>query len=90
MTMAEAVYLLCAATSAGCAFMLWRQFRQIKRYRGTLLLWSSICFSGLAVSNAILFIDLVVVPATDLSLIRAGVGATSVTLLVMALIWALE
>jgi Family of unknown function (DUF5985) len=89
--MAEAVYLLCALTSAGCAVLLLRRYRQVRaRHGGGLLLWSSLCFSGLAVSNAILFVDLVLFPSVDLSLIRAAVGALSSVVLVIGLIWELD
>jgi uncharacterized protein DUF5985 len=82
--MAEVIYLLCALTSAACAWLLVRSYRS----RGTsLLLWSSICFVGLALNNAVLFIDLVVVPSVDLSLVRALIGFLSVAALLVGLIW---
>ena len=43
--MSEIVYLLCAATSALCAALLVRSYR---RSRSRLLLWSCLCFVGLA------------------------------------------
>lgn len=75
--MAEAVYILCALTSAICALLL---FRGHQRTKTQLLLWSAICFLGFALNNAILFVDVVVVPTHDLSVIRLlpaviGVGA---------------
>ena len=89
--MAELVYLLCALTSAGCAVLLLRRFAQVRSRRGSgLLLWSSVSFSGLAVANSVLFIDLVLFPSIDLSLLRAVVGAVSSVALVIGLIWELE
>lgn len=89
--MAEAVYLLCAMTSGACAILLSRRYLQVRpRRRGGLLLWSSLCFVGLALANAALFIDLVLFPDVDLSLVRASLNATSVTVLVIGLIWELE
>lgn len=89
--MAEAVYLLCALTSAVCAVLLLRQFAEVRtQRRGGLLLWSSLCFTGLAVANAVLFLDLVLFPTVDLSLIRAALGAGSIVVLVIGLIWGLE
>ena len=82
--MAEVVYLLCALTSITCAALLVRSYR---RTRTSLLLWSSICFVGLAVNNALLFVDLVVVPTVDLSLVRALSGLLAVTALLVGLVW---
>lgn len=66
--MGTIVYALCAAASCLCATMLVRGFR---RSHMRLLLWSGICFSLLALSNIILFIDLVVTgPEIDLSFYR--------------------
>jgi hydrogenase/urease accessory protein HupE len=82
--MAEAVYLLCAVTSLMCAAALLRTYFQ----RGTrILLWSSLCFIGLAANNGLLFVDLVVLPAVDLSIVRAAIGAGAVLVLVAGLIW---
>lgn len=82
--MAETIYLLCAATSVVAAILLLRTWRR----RGTqLLLWSSLCFVGLAVNNIILFVDLVVVPGVDLILLRTGTALASVLLLLFGLIW---
>jgi hypothetical protein len=82
--MAELVYLLCALTSLTCATLLVRSYR---RTRTRLLLWSSLCFAGLALNNVLLFVDLVVAPATDLSLLRAGVALAAVLTLLYGLIW---
>ena len=74
--MAEAVYILCAATSIACAVLLWRGY---VRSRARLLLWSALCFVGLALNNVVLFIDLVLLPTVDLKMLRtifalAGLG----------------
>lgn len=83
--MAEAVYVLCAATSATCAALLLRGYR---RQRTRLLLWSSLCFVLLALNNTLLFIDLIVVPDTvDLSLWRGATALAGVSLLLFGLIW---
>ena len=71
--MAEVVYLLCALTSVACAFLLVRSYRN---NRSKLLLWSSVCFVGLALNNALLFVDLVVVSSMDLSFLRAMTGSS--------------
>lgn len=82
--MAEAVYLLCAATSIACAALLLRGYL---RQRTRLLLWSSLCFVSLAANNALLFIDLIMVPGIDLSLWRGLTGLVGVSLLLFGLIW---
>jgi hypothetical protein len=82
--MAELVYLLCALTSVVCTVLLARSYR---RRRVRLLLWSTLCFCGLAVNNALLFIDLVVVPDVDLSLARSSAAFVAISLLLVGMIW---
>jgi hypothetical protein len=85
--MAEAVYLLCAATSLVCALLLLRGYFAS---RTRLLLWSSLCFVGLFLNNALLFVDLVVAPQIDLLLLRNAVGLASLMILLYGLIWDAE
>jgi hypothetical protein len=82
--MAEAVYMMCALTSLFCAVLLIRSFR---RQRSRLLLWSSLCFAGLAGNNILLVVDLMVVPEVDLSAVRTSVAAAAMLLLLIGLIW---
>lgn len=82
--MAESVYVLCALTSLFCAGLLIRSYRA---QRTRLLLWSSLCFIGLALNNALLVIDLIVVPSVDLSALRTAIAAIAMLLLVVGLIW---
>ncbi len=83
--MPEAVYLLCAATSIACAILLLRGYL---RQRTRLLLWSSLCFVLLALNNALLFIDLIIVPTgLDLSLWRSVTALSGVSVLLFGLIW---
>lgn len=81
---AEAVYILCMATSLFCAFLLFRSYRTA---RSRLLLWSTLCFVGLAISNALLVVDLMVLPHIDLRLVRSGITFASAMALVFGLIW---
>ncbi|HEX5659194.1 MAG TPA: DUF5985 family protein [Polyangiales bacterium] len=84
-TRAQAVYLLCMITTALCAGRLVRSYR---RGRTRILLWSSLCFAGLALTNALLFLDLVLFPtAIDLALPRALITLASLSLLVFGLVW---
>lgn len=57
--MAAVVYLLCTFTSLLCAIMLFRAFRK-SQFR--LLFWSSMGFTGFALSNILLIVDLLVFP----------------------------
>jgi hypothetical protein len=83
--MAETVYLLCALTSIVCAGLLIRSYR---RSRTPLLLWSSLCFVGLAINNALLFVDLVLlVNEVELALVRSTIGLVSLLILIFGLIW---
>ncbi|QQR45218.1 hypothetical protein JKA73_03505 [Myxococcus xanthus] len=83
--MAEAVYILCALTSVACAVLLLRAY---KRTGMRLLLWSGLCFVGLVVSNVLLFVDLVLLPATiDLYMPRAIATLSSASVLLYGLIW---
>jgi hypothetical protein len=75
---------LCAAASALCAVLLVNAYR---RYRTRLLLWSGLCFCGLGSNNALLFIDLVMVPSVDLAVYRNVIGAAALLLLLIGLIW---
>lgn len=78
------VYLLCAVTSGACAVLLLRAYR---RQGLRLLLWSGASFCVFGISNIILFVDLVLVPAVDLSLLRNCTTLVGVCLLLWGLIW---
>lgn len=82
--MAETVYILCALTSLLCAVMLYRRFRQVGTH---LLFWSGACFVCFAVNNALLFVDLVLFPTADYSLLRNAVNLTGLLMLLYGLIW---
>jgi hypothetical protein len=82
--MAEAVYLLCAATSIASAALLLRGYR---RQRTRLLLWSSLCFGLLALNNTLLLVELIVAPDIDLSIWRSLTALAGVGVLLFGLIW---
>lgn len=82
--MAEAVYLLCALTSLFCAVLLLRNYRAAK---SRLLMWSVLCFAGLAFNNILLFIDLVVLPDINLKPLRTASALGAVLLLLIGLLW---
>ena len=87
MTAADIVYALCVLTSLACAVLLWRGYR---RSRARLLMWSSLCFAGLAMNNALLIVDLRVLPAVDLSVWRTLPALIGIALLVYGLVWDAE
>ncbi|HUP50537.1 MAG TPA: DUF5985 family protein [Thermoanaerobaculia bacterium] len=78
------VYGLCVITSATCAALLLRGYA---RNRVPLLLWSGLCFLGLALNNLLLFIDVQVIPLVDLSAWRTLPALVGVLLLLYGMIW---
>jgi hypothetical protein len=83
--MAEIVYALCALTSVLCAGLLIRAYRG---NRSRLLLWSTLCFVGLALNNVLLLVDLVLTPPEiDLRLFRSLTGLGAMATLVIGLVW---
>ncbi|HEX6371016.1 MAG TPA: DUF5985 family protein [Longimicrobium sp.] len=82
--MATLVYSLCALTSLACAVLLLRGYFAS---RVRLLLWSGLCFAGLAANNVLLLIDKRVVPTLDLSLWRSLPALAGVALLLYGLVW---
>jgi hypothetical protein len=83
--MPEIVYVLCALTSVLCAGLLIRSYRSNK---SRLLLWSTLCFVGLALNNILLFIDLVLTgDAVDLRLFRSFSALIALATLIIGLVW---
>jgi hypothetical protein len=82
--MSGIVYSLCAVTAFACAYLLLQAFRR-GGYR--LLLWSGICFAGLTLNNLLLVYDKIVIPDTDLSLLRTSVALISMAVLLYGLVW---
>lgn len=85
--MPYAVNILGTITVALCAVLLLRAY--VAR-RTRLLLWSGLCFVGLTASNALLFVDLMVVPQISLYPWRLGVAAASIMLLLYGLVFESE
>lgn len=82
--MANAIYVLCALTSIGCAVLLVRGYRQS---RVRLLFWSAWCFAGLALNNILLIVDIRLGSAIDLEIWRAVPAVVGLALLVYGLVW---
>jgi len=81
---AELAYLAGALTSILCAVLLIRTYLAT---RTSLLLYSSLCFVGLAFNNVLLFADLFLISSMSLELWRTGTALVAMLLLLFGLIW---
>ncbi len=81
---APAVYILGFLVTLACGVLLFRAYSAVRK---RLLLWSAICFCGLALSNLLVFVDLVLLPNVDLYLLRLITAAVAMLLLLYGLIW---
>jgi hypothetical protein len=75
---------MCAATSGACAALLLRAYSLT---RVNLLFWSGLCFTGLAISNALLVIDILLIEQIDLMVPRHMLTLASLSLLIYSLVW---
>jgi hypothetical protein len=78
------VNILGTLTVGLCAFLLLRAYGRVRQ---RLLLWSGLCFVGLTISNALLFIDLLLFPGVSLYTLRLSAAAASMLLLLYGLIF---
>lgn len=86
--MGPIVYILGTLVTMLCSALLLRAYAKSKM---PLLLWSGLCFALLTVSNALLFIDLIVL-GEDVTLYvwRLGSAALGMVMLVYGLIFESE
>jgi hypothetical protein len=82
--MAPVVYILCFLTSLACSVLLLRGY---KHSGARLLLWSGLCFLGMALNNGLLFADRVLYPDTDLYFLRTAPLLIGLLLLIYGLVW---
>ena len=82
--MGPIVYALGALVTLVCAILLLRQYGHSRQ---RLLLWSGLCFCGLALNNVLLVVDTRFAPETDLSLMRTLPALVGVSLLLYGFIW---
>jgi hypothetical protein len=82
--MATAVYILSALISLACTWLLLRSFVAT---RNSLLLWAGLCFAGLTINNAMLFLDKVVISDVDLSVWRTLPALVGTLALALGLLW---
>jgi hydrogenase/urease accessory protein HupE len=80
---AKIVYALCGLTSILCAGLLYRHYCST---RAKLLFWSTCCFVGLALANILLFVDLIILPNINLSVLRSAVTLAALVMLLYGLI----
>ena len=85
--MAIAIYSLCAITSLISSWLLSRAYW---RSRSRLLLWSAISFAGLTLNNLALWVDKLVMPETDLSVLRTSIALVAMVILLYGLVWEAE
>jgi hypothetical protein len=85
--MRSLVYILNSVTFATCSGLLARAYWRVRQ---RLLLWSALCFAGLAISNLLVFLDLVMLPQSDLYMLRLITAAVAMLLLLFGLIWESE
>jgi fluoride ion exporter CrcB/FEX len=78
------VNMLGSLTVGLCAVLLLRAYSQVHQ---RLLLWSGLCFAGLALSNVLVIVDLAVVPQFSIYVWRLAVAAASMLLLLYGLIF---
>jgi len=78
------VYALCALASLACTALLWRSYRQARQ---RFLFLVGFCFAGLTIHNLLLFVDLVMIPSIDLSVLRSVVGLGAMAMLLFVFIW---
>lgn len=81
------VYALCFLTGATCAFLLARSYA---RTGMRLLLWSALCFAFLAANSFVVIVDLLIIPDSDLVLVRNGLSLAGISVLLFGFIWDLE
>ncbi len=82
--MGPAVYIFGFLVTLTCGVLLTRAYSNVGK---RLLLWSAICFYFLALSNLIVFLDLIVFPDVDLYRWRLIAAAIGMVILLYGLIW---
>ena len=82
--MGPAVYILGVLVTLTCGVLLTRAYTKVKK---RLLLWSAVCFYFLALSNLLVFVDLVIFTDIDLYLWRLVSAAVAMLILLYGLIW---
>lgn len=82
--MSMALDVLTLLTTLLCAALLLRAWQNVRK---RLLLWSGLCFVGLAASNILRIADLRIFLSVDLYTYRLGTTAIAMCLLLWGLVW---
>lgn len=82
--MVEVTYVLNIVVCIACTVLLLRAWQ---RGRARLLLLSAACFAMLTANNALIFVDVLVVPDVDLGILRAASALAGFSILLFGLIW---
>lgn len=82
--MTMALDVLTLLTTLFCAGLLLRAYQNVRK---RLLLWSGLCFLGLALSNALRIADLRIFLSLDLYTYRLGATSVAMALLIWGLVW---
>lgn len=82
--MSTALDVLTLITTMLCAFLLLRAYQNVRK---RLLLWSGLCFVGLALSNLLRIADLHIFLTLDLYTYRLLTTGLAIGLLLFGLIW---
>ncbi len=78
------VFALCIVTSGVCTWLLHRAYR---RTRARLLFWSALCFLLLTANNLLVFVDVIMLPQVDLSLLRFVMSLLATGVLIYGFVW---
>ena len=79
------LYLMAVLTCLACTVLLGRSYM---RTGVRLLLWGTLCFVGLSLSNVLLFFDLIIFPTSvDLRLWRLAAALAGLIFLLYGFIW---
>ncbi|ANP46591.1 DUF5985 family protein [Candidatus Viadribacter manganicus] len=81
------VYLLCFVTCAVCTFLLARAYR---RTGMRLLFWCALCFFFLTINNALVLIDVIPSPETNLLAYRQIASFAAVAVLIHGFMWEIK
>lgn len=82
--MALLIYALCALTALVCAILLLAGSR---RTGSRMLLWSGLCFCGLALTNALIVVDALHVVTDHMWTLRLVVALAAIAALLYGLIF---
>lgn len=81
------VYVMCLLTCIVCTFLMARAYQ---RSRMRLLFWCALCFFFLSIQNALVVIDVIPSPETDLLMYRQIASFAAVAVLIHGFLWEIK